>query len=79
MRMLAMFMLAILAMCRALTDLLPGAAIHCRARCTGMIAAVPGKSLDPIPGLPLELHSVGAASSRGGGEYGPAPAWFETG
>ena len=76
--MLAMFMLAIQAMCRALTDLLPRVGIHCRSRRTGMIAAVPRKSLDPIVGLSLEIHSGGAASRRGGGKYVPAPAWFET-
>jgi hypothetical protein len=73
MRMPAMFMLAILAMCRALTDLLSGLDIQCRSRRTGMIAAVPGKSPDPIPGLALALHARGAASRRGGAEYGPAP------
>jgi hypothetical protein len=76
---LALFMLAIHALCRALTDLLPGADIHCRARRTGMIASVPGKSPDPILGLALALHAVGAGSCRGKGKSGPAPAWFETG
>jgi hypothetical protein len=77
--MLALFMLAIQAMCRALADLLPGVDVRCRARRTGMNAAVPGKPLDPIVGLSLELHSGGAASCRGGGKYVPPPAWFETG
>jgi len=71
--MLALFMLAIHALCRALADLLSGADIHCRARRTRTIAAVPGKSPDPIPGLALALHARGAANRRGGGEYGPAP------
>ena len=71
--MLALFMLAIHAMCRALTDMLPGTDVHCRARSTGAIATVPGKSPDPIPGLSLALHAGGAASRRGGTEYGPAP------
>ena len=71
--MLALFMLAILAMCRALTDLLPGAAIHCPARRTRTIAAVPGKSPDPVPGLPLALHPGGAASRRWRAEHGPPP------
>ena len=77
--MLAMFMLAVRALCRTLIDLLPGPAIHCRARRTGAIAAAPGRSPDPIPGLPLALHARGAASCRWRGEHGPAPAWFETG
>jgi hypothetical protein len=78
MRMLAMFMLAIHAMCRALAHLLPSVDIQCRARCTGMIAVVPAKSLVPILRLPLDLHS-GAAISREGRENGRSPAWFETG
>ena len=71
--MFALFMLAIHALWRALANLLPGAAFDCRAPRTGMIAAVPGKSPDPVLGLPLALHARGAASRRGGGEYGPAP------
>jgi hypothetical protein len=79
MRMLAMFMLAILAMCRALADLLPGADVHCRSRRTGMIAAVRDISQDPIAGHSPRLHSGGVPGRRGGGRYAPAPAWFETG
>ena len=79
MHMLAMFMLAIFAMCRALTDLLPGADLHCRWRLLGMIAAVRFMSPDPIARLSPGLRSGGAASRRGEGRYVPAPAWFETG
>ena len=71
--MLAMFMMAIHAMCRTLIDPLPGVDIQCHSRRTGINAAVPGKSPDPIPGLPLEFHAGGAASRRGGAEHGPAP------
>jgi hypothetical protein len=79
MRMLALFMLAIHAMCRALKDLLSGVDIQCRSRRIGMSAAIPGKSPDPILALALALHAGGAGRCRGGGEFGPAPAWFETG
>ena len=77
--MLAMFMLAILAMCRALTDLLPGADVHCRWRLLEMIAAVRDLSPDPIARLSPGLRSGGVPGRRGEGRYAPAPAWFETG
>ena len=75
----AMFMLAILAMCRTLAKLLPCASIHCRSRRAGPVATVPGKSPNPILRLSLAHHPGGAKSCRGGGEHIPAPAWFETG
>ena len=77
--MLAMFILAVRALCRALADLLPGMGGHCRPWRTAMIAAVPGRSQDPIPGLSLELRSGGAAGRRRRGKHPPAPAWFEPG
>ena len=71
--MLAIFMLALHALCRALADLLPGADIRCCSWGTGMVAAVPGKSPDPILDLSLEPHAGGAANCRWLWKHGPAP------